>query len=300
MCAAPVIAGDRRLGALRFSFDQGRLFDEEERRFVLALAAQTAQALDRAELHQRRIELSHRFQRALLPPSLPDVGGFELAAVYHPLGDGMDLGGDFYDLWRLPDGGWGLAIGDAAGTGPEAAALTAMVRFTVRALSVADRDPSSILAKLNRTMLDAGADGELGERFCTALVGVASPGAGGATTTLLLAGGGHPHPLLRRAGEVHEVTVGGTLLGALADPAVHATEVVLHPGDTLVLYTDGVIEARRDGVLLGVDGLSLAIADAGPAAEEVAEAIELAVIRHSGGRIGDDAAALVLRALPTA
>ena len=293
MCAVPVIAGDRTLGALRFSFAESRLFDEEERRFVLALAAQTAQALDRADYHQRRIDLSHRFQRALLPGSLPEVPGFDLAAVYHPLGDGMELGGDFYDVWTLPDGRWAFAIGDASGTGPEAAALTAMVRFTIRALSVSDHDPASILGKLNRTMLDAGAAGELGERFCTALVGVIEPGAPAAVT---LAGGGHPHPLLHGPDGTVEVDVGGSLLGAVDDPTFATARIDVAPGQTLVVYTDGTIEARRGAEMLEVDGLKRAIEGADPDAERIAESIEMAVLRQSGGTIADDAAALVLRA----
>src|SRR5205085_2913505 len=142
-------------------------FDEDERRFVLALAAQTAQALNRAQLYEQRLSFSRRLQRSLLPSRLAAPPGVEMAGVYRSLGDGTDLGGDIYDVWRMPANRWGLAIADAAGTGPEAAALTAMVRFTLRGLTIGDGDPTSVLTNLNRALLVAGASGYEQERFCT-------------------------------------------------------------------------------------------------------------------------------------
>ena len=187
-CAVPLAIGDRRLGALRFSFAEARLFDEEERRFVEALAAQTAQALDRTQLYETRADLSRRFQRSLLPGDMAPPPGVEVAGSYHPLGDGMELGGDTFDLWPLGGDLWGIAIADAAGTGPEAAALTAMIRFTLRALSMSDVEPASVLRDLNRALLAAGAAGADGERFCTVIFGVLTPTPDGS----------RPHPGRRR------------------------------------------------------------------------------------------------------
>ena len=292
-CAVPLVVGDRRLGALRFSFPQPHLFDEDERRFVLALAAQTAQALNRAQLYEQRLTFSRRLQRSLLPSRLTTPPGVEMAGVYRSLGDGTDLGGDIYDVWTMPEHCWGLTIADAAGTGPEAAALTAMVRFTLRGLTVADSGPASVLAKLNRALLVAGASGYEEERFCTALFGVLEPGP---PCTVTLAGGGHPPPLVRRAtGAVQEVPVGGSLLGVFEDASIGTASVTLEPGDTLVLYTDGAIEARRDGVMFGAEGLAAAVAGAAPGAAAVADAIESAVLLHTGGIVSDDLAALVVR-----
>lgn len=295
ICAVPLAVGDRRLGVLRFSFKQPRLFDEDERQFVVALAAQAAQALDRTQLYEQRLEFS-RLQLSLLPRTLHSPPQVEIAGVYHALGDGTELGGDMYDVWEAGQGYWGLAIADAAGTGPEAAALTAMVRFTVRALSMADVDPASVLGKLNQALLTSSFSGLDGEGFCTALVGLLVPEP---VPTVTLAGGGHPPPIVRRAdGRVEEIVVGGALLGVFASASVGERTVTLAPGDTLVLYTDGAVEARREGVMFGVEGLTAAVERAPAGAAAVATAIEQAVLTHTGGYVSDDLAALVIQALP--
>lgn len=222
--------------------------------------------------------------------------GLEVAAIYHPLGDGIELGGDFYDVWSLPDGRFGFAIGDATGTGPEAAALSAMVRFTLRALTTAGMAPGHALVKLNEMMVEAGASGPIGERFCTAVLGVVTPGP--PCPRVVLTSGGHPYPLLRRAGgsEPEEVELQGSLLGLFEDPPVASVTVELSPGDLVALVTDGATEARRDGVMFGVEGVIGALAAAGSDAAGVVAAIEAAVLRHTGGELTDDLAALVLRA----
>ena len=293
ICAVPLVVGERRLGALRFSFPRPRLFDEDEREFVLALAAQCARALD-PQLNEQRLEFSRRLQLSLLPQHLPRPPYVEIAGVYHSLGDGTELGGDIYDVWPIGNGRWGLAIADAAGTGPEAAALSAVVRFTLRALTVTDLDPASVLAKLNRALLGAEAADLSGERFCTAVFGVLSPGP---TSTVALAAGGHPAPIVRRAdGRVEEVHLGGSLLGVFDDAGIGHRVVTLEAGDTLVLYTDGAVEARREGVMFGVEGVRAAIATAPDTAADVTREIERAVLDHTGGVVSDDLAALAVRA----
>jgi serine phosphatase RsbU (regulator of sigma subunit) len=292
LCAVPLELQGRRLGALRFSFRQARLFDDDERRFVLALAAQTAQALDRAQLQRARIDASRRLQRSLLPPRVPEIPGLEVAVIYHPFGDGIDVGGDFYDVWPVRSGQWAIAIGDAAGTGPEAAALTALVRHTLRALTISASDPAEVMHTLNTALLDAAPDGD-GERFCTAIFGLVTADEG---IEVHMASGGHPPPIIRRAdGRVAVVPMGGgSLLGVFTDPDVESARVRLEAGDTLVLLTDGVLEARRDGVLFDVDGVEQVLgADVG-SARATAAALERAVLQHTGGSLNDDVAAVVL------
>ena len=293
MCAVPLVVGDHHLGALHFSFPQPRLFDDDERRFVLTLAGQTAQALYRTQLNDERLDFSRRLQLSLLPRRLIAPPHIDIAGVYHSFGDGTKLGGDIYDIWAMDSGRWGLAIADASGTGPEAAALTAMVRFSLRALSTTDDSPVSILGKLNRALLGAEVGGIEGDRFCTVLFGILTPGP---RSTVELAGGGHPSPLVRRVGgAIEEVPVGGSLLGVLDDVGFGAGSVTLEPGDALVLFTDGVIEARRDRVLFGTEGVCAAM-EAGPlAAAPMAEAIERAVLDHTGGVVHDDLAILVVQ-----
>ena len=298
LCAVPLEVQGRRLGALLFSFNEARLFDEDERRFVLALAAQAAQALDRAQLQQTRIDVSRRLQRGLLPPSVPEIPGLEVAVFYHPFGDGVDVGGDFYDVWAAGAAGWAFAVGDASGTGPEAAALSALVRHTLRALAMAAPDPAQVMRDLNRAMVAASADAE-GERFCTAIFGLVRPGR---SVEVQVASGGHPPPFLRRAGgDVSLVAVsGGSLLGLFPEADVRTATVHLHPGDTLVLLTDGVLEARGNGVQLDGEGVRAVLAAVGGGATAVAGAIEEAVLRHTGGRLTDDMAAVVLHVPPAA
>ena len=290
LCAVPLEVQGRRLGALRFSFRQARLFDEDERRFVQALAAQTAQALERAQLQRARFDASRRLQRSLLPPRLPTIPGIEVAAVYHPFGDGMEVGGDFYDVWSIKPGQWGVAIGDVSGTGPEAAGLTALVRHTIRALSLADAEPHDLMTTLNRTLLEA-TGGQPEAKFCTAIFGLLEE----KHLRLTLAGGGHPPVTVRRAdGSVESIIVGGALLGVFASAAVECVTVDLRPGDTMVLVTDGVLEARRDMELFDTDGLEAVLASAGPSAGDTAEALEQAVLAHTGGTLTDDMAIVVL------
>jgi serine phosphatase RsbU (regulator of sigma subunit) len=294
-CAVPLLIRGRCLGALRFSFNEPRLFDEDERRFVLALAAQSAQALARSQLQQARIDASTRLQRSLLPPRLPAIPGLETAAVYHPFGDGMEVGGDFYDLWKVGDS-YGLSIGDVVGTGPEAAAVTALVRYFLRALTLHSIDPVAVLAELNQGLLAAAAEREAEEIFCTAIVGALAAEPRG--WRLALASGGHPYPLLCRAGgHIEEVEVPGLLLGAFEPLPLAVREVVLEPGDLIVLYTDGVLEARSpSGEMFGTEGVRLVL-ESGPAsAEKLADALERAVVDHVGGELVDDLAALVVKA----
>lgn len=294
LCAVPLVLGDRRLGALRFSFQSARLFDDAERRFVLALASQTAQALDRAQMHERGLDQSRRLQRSLLPGRTPVIPGIEVATVYHPMGSGMELGGDFYDVWALPDGRYAFAIGDAAGSGPEAAASSTMVRFSLRGLTSAGMSPADALRTLNETMLDAATgDDVVGERFCTAVLGVVTPGE---RPGVVLASGGHPLPILRRAAApAEELELRGSLLGVVDQPDVAEVAIELGPGDVLVLVTDGATEARRDGEMLGAEGVRRAVDAAGPLATDVAAAVDAAVVTHTAGALRDDLATLVLR-----
>ncbi|MGE3834874.1 MAG: SpoIIE family protein phosphatase [Acidimicrobiia bacterium] len=296
LCAVPLRVGDQRLGALRFSFRRPRLFDDEERQFVLALANQTAQALQRAQAQHDRIDISRRLQTSLLPPELPRIPGVDIAAVYHPFGAGVEVGGDFYDAWSLQDGRWALAVGDASGTGPEAAALTARARYSLRALALTDRDPVSILRKLNALLLSAGPNEE---RFCTVLFGFVTVTD---AVTVDLAGGGHPRPVVRRAdGRIESVEVGGSLVGLLPDAPVDDRRLTLEPGDALVLVTDGVLEGRApDGRFFDEAGLHGALDVPFPSARDGAERIEDAVLEHCAGAPQDDMAIVTLLVDPPA
>ncbi|HEY2429970.1 MAG TPA: SpoIIE family protein phosphatase [Acidimicrobiales bacterium] len=295
VCAVPLVVQGRRLGALRFSFTEPRLFDDDERRFILTLAAQTAQALDRAQLQQARIEVSSRLQKSLLPPSLPAIPGVEAAAVYHPLGDGIEVGGDFYDLWAMPEGRFGIMVGDVVGTGPEAAAVATLVRYSLRALTLDRADVSAALHQLNDVLLSAVGEVTTSEVFCTAVFGTVTPRPD--HVEVALASGGHPLPLVRRGdGRIDEVTLGGSLLGAFPSIGVTTARVDLAAGDMLVLFTDGLLEARSpDGRFFDEAGIRAVLGTSPAGAGSAVEALEAAVLAHVGGELDDDLAIVVLR-----
>jgi serine phosphatase RsbU (regulator of sigma subunit) len=202
----------------------------------------------------------------------------------------MEVGGDFYDAFELDDGAWALVIGDVLGKGAEAAAVTALARYTLRALAGNSPSPAATLATLNAEMLRQKAD----RRFITAVLARLElmPGGG---ARLVVASGGHPPPVvLRASGATEVVPCSGTLLGV--DPHAESIdcELFLAPGDTLVLYTDGATEARRDRPLTA-EALAAELAVAAPdgAAVLAREIVRLAE-RAAAGPLRDDLAALVV------
>jgi phosphoserine phosphatase RsbU/P len=249
-------------------------------------------ARQRAEESEVRARLLARtLQDSLLPPALPRVSGLDLGAVYRPAGRGDEVGGDFYDVFSTAPGEWMVVIGDVVGKGVTAATLTSLVRHTVRAVAMSVRHPRTVLAALNDALLEQHA-----ERVCTvALARIRLAAGDPARVTICL--GGHPCPLaVRRRGDPVPVGRFGTILGALPAPTLHEATVTLDPGDALLLYTDGVVEGRRDGAFFGERRLSelagtLRDRDAATMANEVAAA----AVGHQHGTPADDIAVVVVR-----
>jgi phosphoserine phosphatase RsbU/P len=246
---------------------------------------------------ERFATLARTLQQSLLPPSLPTTSGLELAARYRPAFEGIEVGGDFYDVFAVGDD-WMLVIGDVCGKGAEAAQLTALARYTIRAAAIHDTDPSAVLTELNAAMvahLDASAPQR---RFAT--VCCIHLAQGPDAVTARIACGGHPLPhVLRADGSVEEVGRPGTLLGLFPSPTLTTTSARLAPGDTLVTVTDGVIEAGRGGELLGSHGLAAVLAtQAGRPPAEVAAAVEDRAVALHGAVLRDDVAVLVARVRP--
>ncbi len=165
-----------------------------------------------------------------------------MAARYRATGAGNLVGGDFYDIFEVTPGSWGLVLGDVAGFGPEAAALTGVARYTVRAIASAVQGPADVLAELNDAVLRQASS----DRFLTAIFASIEPQADHLKVSLAV--GGHPPPLVLRDDETVEWVEGshGSLLGVFPDPVLVNQQLVLRPGDAVVLYTDGVIEARNE------------------------------------------------------
>ncbi|HVF15010.1 MAG TPA: SpoIIE family protein phosphatase [Acidimicrobiales bacterium] len=255
---------------------------------------------ERRRLAERERAVAASLQRSLLPPRLPEIDGVDLGVRFHPGGE-LVVGGDFYDVFPIPPdrpdapATWGLAIGDVCGTGPDAAAITAHVRYTARALAKAGRSPGEVLAQVNDALLERGEDDE---RFCTCLFGVLTPHEAGAT--LRLANAGHPLPIVRRSdGRVEEVEIIGPLLGVLHDIRLREHVVELGAGDFVLLFTDGVTESRTGTELFGDARLQELVGTLGDLPSgDVAEAVEGAARDFAGGGPVDDIAVLVVRLAP--
>jgi sigma-B regulation protein RsbU (phosphoserine phosphatase) len=243
------------------------------------------------ETRTRSLRIAQTLQQSLLPPSLPTIEGVELASRFRPAGDGSELGGDFFDIFQTGRDDWGFVLGDVCGKGAQAAALTALVRYTVRATAMRVRKPSAVLGVANEAINRQHPD-----TFCTAVYGRLRRTTRGLRCTL--ASGGHPLPIVRRStGEVAQPGSHGRLLGPFDDAELHDFHIDIHVGDVVVLMTDGVTEARRaGGPELGEEGVMrlLATTDAASAAD-IAETIEAAALEHAGGVLKDDVAILVLR-----
>jgi serine phosphatase RsbU (regulator of sigma subunit) len=290
----PLRAADRAIGAITFlSAESGRQFDEEDLALAEDLAGRAAIAVDNARLYGERSYIATTLQQALLPDNLPEIPGVELAARYLAAGEGAEVGGDFYDIYRSGESTWGLAIGDVRGKGPRAAAVTALTRYTLRTASLSQTAPSRILATLNEAMLRQRSD----DRFCTVAYASIEPSERGGVK-MKLGVGGHPLPLLlRRDGSVERVGSPGTLIGLVPDPDIKDEIVELGPGESLVLYTDGVSEARsQEAGLFGEDRLiELLRGCAQQDAAGIAERIEQQVLAFQDQANGDDLAVLVMR-----
>lgn len=292
MAAVPLETGDRRLGALWLGFPAAQLFDEDERRFMHAIAAQTAQAIDRAQLSAAHNDAARRLQRSLLPPELPDVAGLTISAAYHPLTSSLEIGGDLYDVWPCGAGRLAVAMGDVCGHGPEAAAVTALIRHTLRAITLMSSDAVAIVRKLDHALRNALAGSD---RFATVAFGFLNLTS--EACWLDLATGGHPGPIvLHPDGTTDVVALNGSLLGMLDDPHIALRRIVLAPGDEVVLLTDGVTDARDErGTWFGTDGVTKALNDARSSGKRSADAVSEAVLEHRGGHLHDDVAVLTLR-----
>ncbi len=243
------------------------------------------------ESRQRFASLARTLQASLLPPHLPEINGLEVAANYRSAEDGVEVVGDFYDLFDTGDDGWGVVLGDVCGKGPEAAAVTAVARHTVRAAAMREPRPSRVLERLNEALLTDDSE----ECFCTAVYARVVPGP--ERVRLALSCGGHPLPLVLRAdGTVETAGRPGTLLGLFDEPDLVDVDLELAPGDAAVFFTDGATEAKRRGMILGEDRLQAIVgACSGLRAEEIATRMVDAILAFQEGAPSDDLAIVVLR-----
>ena len=289
----PLAARERVLGALTLiSTDPGRRYDREDVAVAEELARRAAVRIDNARLYQERDRVAHVLQQGLLPRMLPQVPRLELAARYFPAGEGLEAGGDFYDVFSAGNDRWALVIGDVCGKGPEAAAGMGLARPALRALARAYRSPSRLLRALNQELLDQIS----ASRFVTvAYVQVQPRKESGLTLTACL--GGHPPGLLAGSGRVRDIGLTGTLLGVVPKVALAEQRTHMRKGDLLLLYTDGLADEPGSPAPFTHDDLrALLTGMAGASAERAAVEIEQQLSeRRRGSRWADDVAYLVAR-----
>jgi PAS domain S-box-containing protein len=286
----PLMAGSRAIGTLNFANQADRRsFDELDREIAERIGEWIALALENARIASERSEIAETLQRGLRPPPIPHMPGWSVAALYRPAGQENMVGGDFYDLFRIEDG-WMLVIGDVTGHGARAASLTAVARNTLRTAGSMTGNPIDALAQLNRALL-----AQRGGALCSvAALTLNWP----LRSPVSVAVAGHPPPLLISAGAVSEIAPEGPVLGAFDDAAWELEQVELSFDEQLVLYTDGVTEARSPSGRFGEERLRERLRDvSGPA--EAVRRIDADLDEFCGGNVDDDAAFLaVMRTEP--
>ena len=286
VAVVPMSVGNRILGAMTLvNAESGRTLDDFDLRLAQQVADRAAVGIEKARRNNERSSKAHTQHQNLLPEQLPQIPGFELASVYIPAFESTEVGGDFYDVWELEDG-WMLMIGDVTGKGIEAAALTSLVRHTMRAASEFESSPAELLARVDSILKKQRA-----RSICTALCMRLFE------DRALLAAGGHPLPLHVSSRGVNRVGEHGPLLGGFSDVSWEDTTVELEPDSILVAYTDGVTDAiGADGTRYGLQRLCDTLAQfRGRSATAVIEGLTVALGEFQIGAHADDTAALVLR-----
>ncbi len=288
--AAAIGSGSVNLGVLLLAnIEGGRPFGEADLDIAADLGSRLSSVIEVARMTGMRREIASTLQQALQPDALPRIDGWDLASMYRPAGELNDVGGDFYDAVRV-ENGWMVMMGDVVGRGARAAALTSVARNTLRTALTITGDPREALRVLN-THLCSRSD----QPLCSVVIVVLSDEPDDSADAVI-ACAGHPLPLIIRGEEVSEACRPGALLGALPEAGWGLELVTLGPGEQLVIYTDGIIEARMEGGLLGEKGLADRLRGAaGP--EDVVERIEKALTGQAD-ELADDAAAIALMRLP--
>ncbi len=291
--ALPLRSRGSTIGILLVGRPEGRPHAPEDAALVTDIARRAALAVQNAQNVAAHVAVSQALQQALLPRALPVAPGLDLAAEYLPASRGSDVGGDFYDVLTVDSERFLVSIGDVCGKGARAAARTGLVRDVLRVLVRGGQGLTEAVRMLNEVMMEAADP----LQYCTLAAALVRREAGGLAVELLLAG--HERPVLIRAdGHAEQVGAFGTAVGLLPQVLVEVTTHRLAPGDTLLLYTDGVTERRRGREQFGPERLrALAARTAGGSARQLVAAVRNAVERFSPDPATDDVALLAVRVL---
>lgn len=296
LLCVPLRNDDETLGTLTLLRREGRQgFGSADLDVAEQIGANLALALRAERRYQRRADVAEVLQASLLPRKLPAIAGLDVATRYRAATEGTEVGGDFYDAFDCGQG-WCFVLGDVCGKGEDAAAATAIARHGVRVLSVWDDDPAEMLRWVNHAMLARGES----SRFVTIVAAQVTweGDGGGRRLRVRLGSAGHPRAMILRAdGSVQIANGGGMPLGLFEEAQLHTEEFRLAPGELLVLYSDGVTDARAEGgSVWGEEGLvgTLARCHGQPAAA-VLQTVENAVFARANRMATDDVALLALR-----
>jgi serine phosphatase RsbU (regulator of sigma subunit) len=285
----PMDVAGRTIGVLTMvSAESGRAFDEDDLLFAGDLARRAATAVENARLYTERAAAAMTLQESLLPAELPTMPGWALASSYAAGDTTVEVGGDFFDVVEL-DEGFLAVVGDVTGKGVQAAALTALARHTLATAARFDPSPAKVVSLLNDVLVHRP-DISLLTVACAHVV----PTEAGAR--LRLTSAGHPLPVLSRPGQA-PTTIGppGLLLGITGTARWEHSEIELHPGDTLLFYTDGVTDTPSGGERFGEERLLDALPEAPAEPREMIAGVQRALREFQVGDVVDDRAMLALR-----
>jgi PAS domain S-box-containing protein len=287
--SVPLIARGRTLGAISLIGERRAHFSAEDLQLAEELARRAATNIDNARLYTEHARIARTLQAGLLPQALPQIPGLELSARYRPAGELVEVGGDFYDVYLRSNGEWLLVIGDVTGKGAEAAATTALVRYTLRAAAQRQGSPARLLQEVNAAMIAQQAD------YCT--IGLVSIRFRGSAPTLVTVGlGGHPSPILcGPGGEAAAVGSPGPLLGYVAHARFPETQFALEDGATLLLYTDGLTDASAPPALTQAQFVERVRNCARDDLDGLLAQLESEAVGEAGGHPRDDIALLAVR-----
>lgn len=288
----PVLVGDRPVGVLeQYASEPGR-FDKNDIQILTSFALHAAVAIENARLYAQERSVSQTLQRAFLPDLPGSISGFQIGRIYAPGSEVAGVGGDTYDLFTLPDGRIAALIADVCGQGAVAATITVMAKYTVRAYALENPDPPAVLARVNEALIHQTGD----STFLTLCYALIDP----VTRSITVASAAHPPALLCRPSEGTCRAVGGEpglIAGFLPGQAYPSQTLTVRPGDVLVFYTDGVIEARKRKMMFDMERLKRVIEQqVDRTAQEIAAAIYAAVADYAASDLSDDIALLVLKA----
>lgn len=286
---APLIARDgRNLGLVELYGKRGEEFTQNDQAILEQLAQMASVAVENLRLYEHEHRIAESLQRSLLPENLPPIPGIALAARFEPGGIGVHVGGDWYDVIRLPNGRVGLAIGDVAGRGVRAAAIMGQLKMALRSYAVEAHPPATVVDRLNRLIHSFD-----NPEMATLVYLVVDP----ETASVRFVNAGHPPPLLRLDdGSVSYLDGGHSVpIGAMEGAEFREVQTELSPGMTLMLYTDGLVERRGATIDQGFERLADAATEAPLELQRLCDHITAAVFGKQGGT--DDMAILALRRL---